>query len=286
MKNTVMILQRCRCALLLALAAACAACGSSSQNTATEPPAAEAATEAETAAEAEANAEDPMAPAIIQAVADPARTAEDRARDSGRLPADVMAFFGLESGMKVAELMAGGGYYAELFARVVGSEGKVYTHNTPFVIQRFADKPLSERLERLQMPQIERIDAELTDLGLPAGELDVVTMILFYHDTYWMGIDRAAMNQQIFDALKPGGVYGIIDHIAAPGRGIEDVKTIHRIDPEEIKRDITAAGFVLDGESDLLRHPEDDGSQNVFDAGLRGQTNRAVLRFRKPRDTP
>ncbi|GAB4568020.1 MAG: class I SAM-dependent methyltransferase [Haliangiales bacterium] len=279
--------RRWRCALLLALAAMCAACGSSSQNTATEPPAAEptAADEA-TASEAKASGQDNISPAIIQAVADPARTAEDRARDSGRQPAEIMAFFGLEPGMKVAELMAGGGYYAELFARVVGPEGKVYTHNTPFVIQRFADKPLSERLDRLQMPQIERIDAELTDLGLPAGELDVVTMILFYHDTYWMGIDRAAMNQQIFDALKPGGVYGIIDHIAAPGRGVEDVKTIHRIDPEELKRDITAAGFVLDGESDLLRHPEDDGSQNVFDAGLRGQTDRAVLRFRKPRDAP
>jgi len=111
---------------------------------------------------------------------------------------------------------------------------------------------------------------------------DAMLMILFYHDTYWQEIDRRAMNRAVFDALKPGGLYGIVDHHAEAGSGSRDVKSLHRVDAELVKREILAAGFEFDAESDGLRHPEDDRSANVFDAGIRGRTDRFVFRFRKP----
>lgn len=161
-------------------------------------------------------------------------------------------------------------------------DGLVYAHNNDYVVQRFAGQALDERLSRPGLENIVRLDRELEEPGLPRGELDAVFMFLFYHDTYWMETDRARMNQAIFDALVPGGVFGIIDHHAEAGSGSRDVKTIHRIDAELLMAEILAAGFVLDAESDLLRHPDDDRTRNVFDEELRGKTDRFILRFRKP----
>lgn len=255
----------------------------------TIPPDQPAAGAGEAAADAPAQATDT---APDQAAADEAlraavdaeeRPADDRARDAGRKPFEVLRFFGIQPGMRVAELAAGGGYYVEILARAVGAEGKVYAQNNRFILERFAEGPLSERLARLGMDHVQRLDSELDDPGLPAGELDAVMMVLFYHDTYWMGTDRAKMNKAIFDALAPGGVYGVIDHHAEAGSGERDVKTIHRVDAELVKQEILAAGFELEAESDLLRHPEDDRTLNVFDPGIRGKTDRFVYRFRKPR---
>jgi predicted methyltransferase len=223
-----------------------------------------------------------MIKAIAAAVAHPDRPTEDRERDPERRPADVLAFFGVGPDMTVADLMTGRGYYAELLARVVGPRGVVYAQNNAFVVERFADAPLRERLARPGLENVVRLDRELEDPGLPDGQLDVVLMVLFYHDTFWQKVDRAAMNRAIFAALEPGGVFGVVDHHAEAGSGDRDVQTVHRVDAELVKAEIVAAGFELVAQSDLLRHPDDDRTVNVFDPAIRGKTDRFVYKFRKP----
>ena len=125
------------------------------------------------------------------------RPPEDVARDADRKPYEVLTFFGIGAGQRVAELLTGRGYYAEILAGVVGPSGHVYAHNTPFVLNRFADKPLTERLSNPALTNVTRLDTELEDPQLPAA-LDAVVMVLFYHDTYWQKVDRARMNAAIF----------------------------------------------------------------------------------------
>ena len=230
------------------------------------------------------------------AVEDELRPQEDRARDADRKPAEVMDFFEIEPGMRVVDLQATRGYYTELLSAVVGPEGKVYAHNNSFVLSRFAEKPLAERIERLKKAgrmNIERIDAELDELGLP-DNLDVAFFVRFYHDLFWLPTpdggkaDRGKFLAQVFAALKPGGVFGVIDHHAEAGSGERDAldprQGLHRIDVELVKKEILATGFVLDAESDLLANPEDTRDWNIFvDGGAnRDKTDRFVLRFVKP----
>lgn len=226
---------------------------------------------------------EPIPAHLTAAVASADRPAEDRERDADRKPAEVMAFFGIEPGMTVAELMAGRGYYSELLTRAVGASGVVYVHNTPFVLKRFAEKPIAERLARPGLENARRWDRELESLELPAGKLDAVLLILFYHDTFWQKVDRAAMLAGVRAALEPGGVFGVIDHHAAVGAGTSAVKTLHRIEADVVKREVLAAGFELAAESELLRHPEDDRTANVFDDAIRGKTDRFIYKFVKPR---
>ena len=220
---------------------------------------------------------------IASAVASSDRPEADRLRDPHRKPGEVLAFFGIERGMSVGDLMAGTGYYSEILSRAVGPEGSVYAQNNSFVVERFVDKPLTERLARPGLENITRLDAELETPGLPAG-LDAALMIRFYHDMYWQESDRRAFNQAVFQALKPGGIFGIVDHHAPAGTGFAHVKDLHRVDAELVEKEILAAGFVLDAESDLLANPDDTRDWNIFadDAARRDQTDRFVLRFRKP----
>jgi predicted methyltransferase len=192
-----------------------------------------------------------------------------------------MNFFGIEAGSQVVELMSGKGYYAELLAARVGPEGKVIAHNNAFVLDRFARAPLDARLKRVKAEHLSSHQSELDDPKLPP-ETDVVMMVLFYHDTYWQGVDRAAMNRAVFGSLKPGGVFGVVDHHAEAGSGSRDVENLHRVDVELVKKEILEAGFVLDAESEILRRPEDPRTQNVFKMPERGSSDRFVLRFKKP----
>ena len=224
--------------------------------------------------------------AVEDALAEPttpasSRPSEDLARDPDRKPQEVLAFFGVGPGSRVVELMAGRGYYAHVLAEAVGPEGEVWAHNTPFVLDRFAERPLTERLALPGLEKVRRLDTELEDPQLPA-DLDAVLIVLFYHDTYWQEIDRARMNAAVFEALKPGGVFGVVDHHAEAGSGDRDVKRLHRVDAELVKRELLEAGFVFDGASDLLRREDDDRTVNVFEASMRGKTDRFVYRFRKP----
>ncbi len=238
-------------------------------------------------APAPAAAAAPVVPDYVRAAVDATdRSADDRALDAGRHPAEMLAFFGIKPGMRVAELGAGGGYTSELLARVVGPTGKVYGQNSKFIIDHFAEKPWSARLAKPVNANIVRVDREF-DSPLPddAKNLDAVLVVLFYHDTVWMKTDRAAMNRAVFAALKSGGVYGIVDHAAAAGHGTDDVKTLHRIEERVVKQEIESAGFKLDAEGDFLRNADDkhDWSASPGAAGeRRGTSDRFVLRFVKP----
>lgn len=213
------------------------------------------------------------------------RSEADRALDAGRKPAELLSFLGVAPGMRVADLAAGGGYTTELLARMVGETGTVYGQNTKFILG-FAEKPWSERLTKPVMKHVVRIDSEF-DEPLPADvkNLDLVTLVLFYHDTVWMKTDRERMNKNIFGALKSGGIFGVVDHSAKAGAGLDDVQTLHRIEESIVKTEIEKAGFVLDAEADFLREPGDarDWSASPKTAGeRRGHSDRFVLRFKKP----
>ncbi len=214
---------------------------------------------------------------------DRGRPEDDIARDSLRKPQAVMDFFGVGSGSRVVELMAGGGYYVDLLSRRVGPKGSVWAHNTPFVLERFAERRIAERLDNPKLANVRRLDTELEDPQLPPN-LDAVMIVLFYHDLYWQKVDRAATNEAIFAALKPGGVYGVIDHAALEGHGSDDVKSLHRVEESVVTKEILAAGFVLEERSDLLANADDPRDYNVFaPPDGRDRTDRFVLRFVKPK---
>lgn len=226
------------------------------------------------------------ASAVRAAVEAPDRTEADRALDAGRKPIELLSFFHIAPGQQVAELFAGVGHTAELLARVVGSSGRVYGENPKAPLERYAEAPWSERLRKPVLANVVRVDREL-DAPLPpeARGLDAVLFLFSYHDSVWMGTDRAAMNRAIYEALKPGGVYGIADHRAKPGRGVEDAQSLHRIEKEVIVKEVLAAGFKLDAEAGFLANPADpyDWSASPRTAGeKRGTSDRFVLRFVKP----
>ncbi len=228
---------------------------------------------------------EPAGDPIAAALSHPSRSAEDRARDAHRKPAEVLAFAGIRPGIAVADLMAGGGWYTEIIARVVGPSGTVYAHNNAISSSRYGDE-LARRLEAAKLANVERLDADLEALRVPKESLDVAIMALFYHDTYWMNVDRAAMNRRIYESLRPGGIFLVIDHAAKAGADAAEVKRLHRIEEELVRRELTDAGFVLDAASDILRNAQDDRTLSAFDDRIRGRTDRFILRLRKPEHEP
>ena len=223
---------------------------------------------------------------IRDAVAATDRSDKDRALDAGRKPGEVLAFFKLAPGQRVGELFAATGYTTELMARVVGDSGKVYAQNTKEIMDRFARDPLSERLAKPVMKNTVSVE-QPTEKPFPpdAKNLDAVICVLNYHDFVWLKVDRAKMNAAVFAALKPGGVYGIVDHSAEKGSGLRDVQTIHRIDEDVVKKEILAAGFKLDAESEVLRNPSDPRDWNAAPGASgekRGTSDRFTYRFVKP----
>ena len=226
------------------------------------------------------------ASARAEAIADaPDRTPEDRTLDAGRRPAALLTFLGLTPSMRVAELVAGAGYTAELLARAVAPGGTVYAEN-PKVVLVGSEAAWAARLKRPAAKNIVRVDRELDDPFPPeATDLDLVIVNLVYHDTVWLGVDRDKMNRAVFAALKVGGVYVVIDHSAKPGTGLADVKTLHRIDEVFVTQEIERAGFRLEGQDGFLRNPSDtrDWNDSPQFAGLRrGASDRFALRFVKP----
>nr|HEX4313179.1 SAM-dependent methyltransferase [Kofleriaceae bacterium] len=224
---------------------------------------------------------------IKAAIAATDRTDADRALDAGRKPGEVLAFFKIAPGQNVGELFAAGGYTSELMGRVVGDKGKVYAENTTMILDKFARKPLTARLAKPVNKNIVMVERAAEDPFPPeAKNLDAVVCILNYHDFVWMKVDRDKMNKAVFDALKPGGYYEIVDSAAAPKSGLRDVETLHRIDPESVKAEVEKAGFKLDASSDVLANKDDkhDWSSSPKAAGdKRGTSDRFTLRFIKPK---
>lgn len=234
-----------------------------------------------TASEAYAN---PPSADLTRRLAEGGRSSADKARDARRQPAEVINFLGIEAGMKVMDLIAAGGYYTEVLSEAVGPKGRVYAQNGDFVLKisdGANDKAMTARLANGRLPNVERLDREVKDLSFD-GTLDAVLTALNFHDIYNDGGADAVneMLTKILNSLRPGGVLGLIDHAGNPKVNNEK---LHRVDEAKVVEAAKAAGFIAEASSDILRHPEDDRTQFVFANGLRGATDRFVLRLRKPR---
>jgi predicted methyltransferase len=213
----------------------------------------------------------------------PDRTDEDKKDDAVRKPLEVLRFSGVKPGMKVADLGAGGGYMTELLQRSVGEKGTVYAQNPKMFIEKFLQKVWPERLARPVNKSVVRVDREFDDpLPPEAKNLDMVVNAFTYHDTVWMGADRDKMNKAVFAALKPGGVYFILDHAGRDGTGTTETQKLHRIEEKALVEEVQKAGFKLESSADFLRNKADSRETNVFDKEIRGKTDRFVLKFVKP----
>jgi len=220
--------------------------------------------------------------AAFAAAPEPATPPAPPALDPAWKVPEVIAFIGVKAGDRVADVIAG--RLTGSLAEAVGPKGKVYAVETAEIV-----KSHPEAMEHMKglaqaMPNVE-VSAEPVSAPLPAG-LDAVFIRQNYHDLYdkFMGpADVPAFNRAVFAALKPGGVYVVLDHAATAGSGIAATDTLHRIDPARVKADVLAAGFQFDGESALLANKDDDHSRNVFDPSIRNHTDQFLYRFRKPK---
>lgn len=214
-------------------------------------------------------------------VAAPDRSDADRKMDARREPAKLLDFAGVKPGMTVLDLMAGGGYTTELLARAVGKTGKVYAQNSPAALE----KALTSMTERLKKPELANTVSVSTptDAPFPDGvkDVDLVTFVLNYHDTTFLPVDRAKMNKAVFDGLKHGGTYVIVDHAAKAGDGATVGKSLHRIEESTVIAEVEAAGFKKESEGDFLRQPSDPKDQPFFKMGEQ-PTDQFVLKFKKP----
>jgi predicted methyltransferase len=223
--------------------------------------------------------------AQLAAVSDANRPKEDIQRDAERKPADMLAFAGVKPGDKVADLIPGKGYFTRLFADVVGPKGVVYAYE-PSEFAKFSKSPLPANGAHPDpaRPNIVFLTGPVNDFATPQ-KLDIVWTSQNYHDlkdSFTAPADTARVNKAVFAALKPGGVYIVLDHVALPGTP-NVTETLHRIDPAIVRKEVEAAGFVFDGETDVLRNPADPHDIKVFDPSIRGRTDQFVYRFRKPK---
>ena len=222
---------------------------------------------------------------VADALSDPSR-GKDGEADARRHPGELVAFAQVKPGAIVIDLIPGSGYFTRLFSRIVGPQGHVYAV--------WPSEYAKEDAENVTLTQALAKDphyANVTVLVQPGAKFtvpaqaDVVWTSQNYHDypDKFMGrIDPKVLNDAVFKALKPGGVYVIVDHVADAGSGMRDTDTLHRIDPQIVKTQVTAAGFKFDGDSDVLRNPADDHKKKVFDDAIRGRTDQFSFRFRKP----
>jgi predicted methyltransferase len=225
------------------------------------------------------------ADAITSAIADPARSQGDRDRDAARKPAESLQFTGVKPGDAVADFNANSGYFTRLFSDVVGNRGHVYAIE-PVEIQQYTAKSTAELQSYAANHRNITVSVEtaLESLRLPR-KLDLFWISQNYHDlhnTYFGPLDIAAFNKAVFNALKPGGSYVVLDHTAAPGAQADVTQTLHRIDPATVRREVEAAGFVFDSDSTILANPADPRTIKVFDKSIQGHSDQFLLKFRRP----
>lgn len=218
------------------------------------------------------------APAFAQT-----RPADEVARDAARKPADMVAFAGIKPGAVVVDMIPGGGYFTRVFSAATGPGGKVVAIIPPQAEKLYPEPSKAIRaMATTGWPNVSVVSAP-TDPSL-AGTADVFWTAQNYHDLHNSLPPEGVIgfNKAVFATLKPGGRYVIVDHAGKDGTGLTQTNTLHRIDPAMIKAEVTAAGFVFDGESDVLRNPADPRTAIVFDPAIRGKTDQIVYRFRKP----
>jgi predicted methyltransferase len=225
---------------------------------------------------------------IAQACADTKRPEADTKRDSDRHPALTLAFAGVKPGDQVGELIPGGGYFTRLLSGVVGPKGKVYALVPPRRPDAPADSPdPAARLQPITSdPHYANVTVSVQKLAqpdLPQG-LDFVWTSQNYHDFHNIpDINVADIDKAVFKALKPGGTFLVLDHAAAAGSGFRDTGTLHRIDPEAVKKEVLSVGFKFVGSSDVLRNNADPRTGKVFEGDIRGHTDQFIFKFRKPK---
>ena len=215
---------------------------------------------------------------VARAVADRSRPKVDRDADAHRLPAQTIAFAGVAPGMAIGEFIPGEAYFTRLLSNVVGPKGKIYgIENTSWTNPAFDKMIMSERRNVFYRSW------KFGEFELPE-KIDLFWITQNYHDLHvaCCRVDIAAFNRRVFDALKPGGIYLIVDQAANPGTTEAQITALHRIDEAQVISEVTAAGFKLVDESDALRHPRDDRTKNVFDVIVRGQTDEFMLKFQRP----
>jgi len=225
---------------------------------------------------------------IKAAVADSARPDADKQRDESRKPGETLAFADVKAGQQIGELIPGGGYFTRLFSKAVGPKGHVFALVPPRPANAPADAP-----DRSAPIKALAADANYSNVSVAelvkgsvstSAPLDLVFTAQNYHDLHNVPtLDVAAFNKSVFDALKPGGRYVVLDHSAEAGSGSRDTSTLHRIDADTVKQEVTAAGFEFVGSSELLKNPEDARTAKVFDPSVRGKTDQFILKFRKPK---
>lgn len=228
-------------------------------------------------------------PDLAAAITAPGRPADQVALDAGRMPAEVLAFEGLRTGDRVADIMAGTGYYTEIMARAVGAKGHVDAYD-PLQFSEGAKTLASWAELTKRQANVSFLQYPFEAFSAPRATYDFVMIHLDYHDLYWESaqykikrIEPASFLANLYAAVKPGGTVAVIDHVALPGDTRATVEKLHRIDPETVKADFAKAGFVLAGSSDLLRNTTDDHTKLVFNPAVRGKTDRFMFRFVKPK---
>lgn len=226
----------------------------------------------------------PVSADYAAALADPARPAADRERDSARMPAELLAFASIRPGMTVGDYVMGGGYLTRILSAAVGANGHVYAFQPAEFIAFSAQYGEDQR-------QIDAAYANVDAVGGPAAApafpvpLDAIITVQNFHDLYLSALPAdsgARASRALFAALKPGGILVVVDHSAPAGSGTRDADRLHRIDRAAVVSALTGAGFILDGESNMYARPADTRSVNVFDPAIRGHTDQFTLRFRKP----
>ncbi len=229
-----------------------------------------------------------VSPAVAAAVADSSRPDSDTTRDTDRKPTQTLMFVGIKSGDKVADYVADSGYFTRLFANVVGSKGHVYAVEPTafFRFEHFVKAVAELQGYAVTHPNVTvTTAAALEGLKLPE-KLDLFWISRNYHDLHdeFMGpVDTAAFNKAVYEALKPGGFYVVLDHSAAPGSPANVTETLHRIEASTVRREVEAAGFKFDSESSILANSADPRTARVFDPTIRGKTDQFILKFRKPK---
>ncbi|MFC3711291.1 class I SAM-dependent methyltransferase [Sphingoaurantiacus capsulatus] len=222
--------------------------------------------------------------AVTAALADANRPDADKARDAARKPAELLALANVKPGAKVGDFIMGGGYLTRILAGAVGPTGKVYAYQPAEFIAFRAAYGEEQKAASAPYKNVVPLNQSLTAVGFPEP-LDAIITVQNYHDMHLKAFPAGAadaINKKLFDALKPGGTFLVVDHSAADGSGFRDSDTLHRADKAAVRAEIEKAGFRFEREADLYRAPADDRTVNVFRPEIRGKTDQFTLVFRKP----